>query len=85
MRLGASLTREEVDSVLSLLREFVDIFAWSHVDMPGVLLVVAQHRLKMQKGYRPIRQRLRWFYPTHYEVTKQEVDKLLAVGFIKEI
>ena len=68
--------------MLSLHRGFVNIFAYSHADMLGVL---AEHQLSLQKGCRLVKQRLRWFHPTQQEVIKQEVDKLLAVGFIKEI
>ena len=83
--LGASLTLEEVTSMLNLLREFNDVFAWSHFDMPSVLLKLAKHRLSVQSGCRLVRQRLRWFHPARKEVIKHEVDKLLEVGFVKEI
>ena len=53
--------------------------------MPGVLLELAKHRLSVQDNYRPVRQRLRRFHPVQQEVIKQEVNKLLEVGFIKDI
>ena len=53
--------------------------------MLRVLPTVAQHRLNLQKDCRLIRKRLNRFHPAHREVIKQEVDKFLAIGFIKEI
>ena len=71
--------------MLSLLREFADIFTWSHEDMSGVFLKLVKHCLSLQKGCKLVRQRLRQFHLARQEVIKKEVDKLLAVGFIKEI
>ena len=53
--------------------------------MPGISPSMAQHHLNLQKKCKPIRQKLRRFHPMHQEVIKQEVDKLLEAGFIKEI
>ena len=46
---------------------------------------MAQHQLNLHKGCKPIRQKLRRFHPLCREVIKDEVDKLLVAGFIKEI
>ena len=59
VNLKALLALEKVASVLSLIREFVDIFALSHVDMASFLPELAEHQLSLQKGYKPIRERLR--------------------------
>ena len=71
--------------MLSLLRDFADVFTWSYADMPRVLLELAEHQLSLQDSYRLVQQRLKRFHPAWQEVIKQEVDKLLEVGFIKEI
>ena len=83
--LRASLTLEEVTSMLNLLREFTDVFSWSHFDMPSVLPELAKHRLSVQSGCRLVQQRLRWFHLARKKVIKHKVEKLLDVGFIKEI
>ena len=82
--LGTLLATEEVASILSLLREFADVFAWLHADTPGILPELVEHRLSVRESCRSIRQRLRRFHPIKQELIKQEVDKLLEVGFIKE-
>ena len=63
VRLGTSLAMEEVATILSLLHEFADVFAWSHADMPGVLPELAKHRLSVRDSCRPVLQRLRRLRP----------------------
>ena len=62
--LGNSLLREEINSFLSLLQEFSDIFAWSHVDMSGVFPTMAQQYLNLQKESKSIHHKLRRFHPS---------------------
>ena len=83
--LGTSLSIEEVASILSLFREFVDVFAWSHVDMLGVLPELVEHQLSVRDNCKLVRKRLRRFHSERQVVIKREVDKLLEVSFIKEI
>ena len=83
--LGNSLLREKVNSFLSLVHEFFDIFAWLHADMPDISPTMTQYYLNLQKECKPICQKLRRFHPTHQEVIKREVDKLLAANFVREI
>lgn len=53
--------------------------------MPGVLRKLAEHRIYVNEGSKPINQRLRRFSPDKKAAIKKEISKLLAVGFIKEI
>jgi hypothetical protein len=46
---------------------------------------LAKHRIDVNEGSKPIRQRLRRFSPNKKEAIKKEITKLMAVGFIKEI
>jgi hypothetical protein len=45
---------------------------------------LAEHRIDVNEGSKPIRQWLRRFSPKK-EAIKIEITKLMAVGFIKEI
>ena len=47
--------------------------------------IVAQHYPNLQKECKPIRKKLRRFHLGRREVMKQEVEKLITAGFIKEI
>jgi hypothetical protein len=53
--------------------------------MPGVPRELAEHRIDVNKGSKPIKQRLRRFSADKKEAIKKEIAKLLAARFIREI
>jgi thioredoxin-like negative regulator of GroEL len=53
--------------------------------MPGVLRELAEHRIDVNEGSKPIRQRLRRFSPDKKKAFKKEIIKLMAANFIREI
>uniref|UniRef100_A0A2N9H299 Reverse transcriptase domain-containing protein n=1 Tax=Fagus sylvatica TaxID=28930 RepID=A0A2N9H299_FAGSY len=73
------------DSVVQFLRENVDVFAWSHEDMPGISTNVMVHKLNINPSIHPVKQKRRVFVPERNATVMEEVDKLLTAGFIKEV
>jgi hypothetical protein len=69
-------------ALTSLLRNNVDIFAWSPSDLPGVPRELAEHALEVSKTARPIKQKLQRFAKDRKQVVEVEVCKILAAGFI---
>ena len=69
----------------SFLKENLDIFAWSHEDMPGIPPEIIQHKLNVNPDRKPIQQRRRVFAPERDQAVADKVTKLLAVGFIREV
>jgi hypothetical protein len=63
----------------------VEIFAWSPSDMPGIPRDVAEHSLDIRAGARPVKQPLRRFDEEKRRAIGEEVHKLMAAGFIKEV
>ena len=53
--------------------------------MPGIPREVAEHALDIRPGSRPARQRLRRFDEEKRRAIGEEVQKLVAAGFIKEV
>jgi hypothetical protein len=53
--------------------------------MLGVLRELAEHRIDVNEGSKPIKQRLRRFSPNKKEAIKKEITKLMAARFIREI
>jgi hypothetical protein len=53
--------------------------------MPGVPRELTEHRIDVNEGSKPVKQRLRRFSPEKKEAIKKEIAKLLAAGFIREI
>ena len=62
-----------------------DIFAWKPSDMPGILREVAKQALKIHLGSKPVKQRLRRFDKEKRRAIGEEIAKLSAAGFIKEV
>ena len=53
--------------------------------MPGIPREVAEHRLNIKAGSRPVKQRLRRFDSEKCTAIGEEIKKLLNAGFIKEV
>jgi hypothetical protein len=53
--------------------------------MPGVPRELAEHRIDVNEGSKPIKQGLRIFSPDKKEASKKEITKLMAARFIREI
>jgi hypothetical protein len=50
---NANLMPEQKAEVCDVLREFIDCFAWSYTEMPGLSLDLVEHRLPIKPGFRP--------------------------------
>jgi hypothetical protein len=71
--------------LIDFLRANADIFAWSPSDMPVIPREVAEHSLDIRAGARPVKQPLRRFDEEKRRAIGEEIHKLLAAGFIKEV
>ena len=60
------------------------MFTWAHSDMQGIDPRVTSHRLNINPSRKPVRQKRRAMDTERYQALKEEVDKLLLNGFIKE-
>jgi hypothetical protein len=71
--------------LVDFLRANAKIFAWSPSDMPDIPRDVAEHSLDIRAGAQPVKQHLRCFDEEKHRAIGEEVHKLMAAGFIKEI
>ena len=71
--------------LVQFLKENLNVFAWSHEDMPGISPEVIQHKLNVNLKRKPVQQRWRVFAPERDQVVIEEVTKLLTTGFIREV
>ena len=53
--------------------------------MPGIPWEVAEHALCLVLGSKPTKQRLCRFDDERHRAIGEEITKLLAVGFVKEV
>ena len=71
--------------LVQFLKENLNVFAWSHEDMPGISPEVIQHKLNVNLERKPVQQRRRVFAPERDQAVTEEVTKLLTAGFIREV
>jgi hypothetical protein len=71
--------------LIDFLHANAEVFAWSHSDMLGIPREVTEHFLDIRDNSRPVRQHLRRLDEEKRRVIGEEVHKILAVGFIKEV
>ena len=54
--ISESLSPTERQDLISLIKEYVDVFAWSYEDMPGLNPQVAMHHLNIKLDAKPVKQ-----------------------------
>ena len=84
-RIETTLSPRIRTRLILFLKENLDVFAWSHEDMSGISIEVIQHKLNVNPEKKPMQQRRRAFVPKRDQAVKEEVTKLLTVGFIQEV
>ena len=84
-RIGMTLSPEMRTRLVQFLKKNLDVFAWSHEDMPGLSTKVIQHKLNVDLEKKPIQQRRRVFAPERNQVITDKVNRLLTAGFIREV
>jgi hypothetical protein len=83
--LGASLPLEQRDGLIALLLEYIDVFAWSPYEAPGVDLSFACHNLNVDPLSWPVVQKGQRTSPLHEKAVCEEVNQLIEAGAIREI
>lgn len=73
VKIGALLEESVKKGLISLLREYSDIFAWSYEDMTGLDTDIVQHFLPLKLECVPVKQKLRRTHPDMAVKIKEEV------------
>ena len=71
--------------MILLLKEFKDVFAWDYSEISGLDLGLVVYTLNLNPEAKPVAQPVRIFHTEIEGQIVKEVQKLLAVGFIKPI
>ena len=79
------LFQEEKAWLRQVIQFNVDVFAWTHADIPGISPLKASHKLNIAFAAKPVKKRVRRFHPDRHLVIQTEVDNLLHNGFIRAI
>ena len=85
LKIGSPLSTDARDRLTHLLKLYLDVFAWSYEDIPGLDPFIVQHRLPILPHVRPIKHKLRRLHPHWSLQVKKEIQKQLSVGFISVV
>jgi len=84
-KVGRLLSQEEQEEVARVISRHLNAFAWSASDMPGIDPDFLCHHLSMDATVRLVCQRRRKFNEERQLVVREETQKLLSAGHIREI
>ncbi|KAI5422238.1 hypothetical protein KIW84_045633 [Lathyrus oleraceus] len=82
IKIGAALEDSVKRRLIEMLREYVEVFAWSYQDMPGLDTDIVMHRLPLREGCPSVKQKLRRTSPDMATKIKEEVQKQWDAGFL---
>ena len=85
IRIGSSLSSDERSKLIDMLRSYLDVFAWSYEDMPGLDPTIVQHHLHILPHAMPVKHKLRRLHPRWSLQVKEEIQKQLRVGFLSVV
>jgi ribonuclease HI len=82
VKVGTALKKNVKEELVKLLHEYVDVFAWSYQDMPGLDTDIVVHKLPLKPECPPIKQKLRRTRPDMAVKIREEVKKQFDAGFL---
>jgi hypothetical protein len=85
LNIGTQLPTAEKVALKEFLKKHEVVFAWSVADMPRLSRQVMKHRLLVNLEMKPVQQRKRHLGLERQATMKEEDEKLLKAGFIREI
>src|SRR3954463_4401768 len=81
--ISAKLEPELKATIIKMLKDNRDCFAWDYDEMPGLERDLVELKLPIKEGKKPIKQTRRRFAPEIHSKIKTEVERLLRCKFIQ--
>lgn len=81
LKIEVYIVVEERDAIISLLKEFFDVFAQTYVNTPGLDTNIVIHRLPLIDRCKSVKQKLRRIRPDILIKVKEEVKKQWDMNF----
>ncbi|XP_057418260.1 uncharacterized protein LOC130712443 [Lotus japonicus] len=85
LKIESTLSKEQEDRLVELLKNNLDLFAWTIKDVPGIDPNVISHHLSIQQGAKPVVQARRRMGEEKDKEVQIETQKLLEGKFIREV
>jgi len=79
LKIGTLITPKEREGLITLLRDYVDVFDWSYKNMPGL------YRVPLVEGCKSVKQRLRRTNPNVLIKVKAKIEKQWNADFLKVV
>jgi hypothetical protein len=67
-KVNSQLTKEKIEELHMLLKEFKDVFAWTYKDLKDIPLELAQHRIELDTSI-PLTHQARYKLNPNYVTT----------------
>ncbi|CAN6583764.1 unnamed protein product [Malus baccata var. baccata] len=83
--ISSSLTAQEEDKLVKVIREYRTAIGWTLTDIKGISHTTCMHRILLEEGAKPSREAQRRLNPPMMDVVKKEIIKLLDCGVIYPI
>src|SRR5664279_3910716 len=83
--IGKAVQGDARKELVNFLRDNQSVFAWTSADMPGIPRDIAEHKLHLIPGAKPVRQKKRNMGEERQLAVKKEVKKLLEAGVIRNV
>nr|XP_025884738.1 uncharacterized protein LOC112940689 [Solanum lycopersicum] len=75
VKISTHLNETQKESLIHLLAEYSDVFVWEVGDMQGLSTDVVSHKLPINPGFEPVKQKTRKFKPELSLKIKEEITK----------
>ena len=85
VQIGNTLTSSKKDALVTLLKEFKEVFAWSYEDMPRIDTDIVQNCIPTDPAMKLVKQKLRRMKPEWTLKIKEKVEKQYNVGFLRVV
>jgi hypothetical protein len=82
LKIGTLITLEQRIAMIALLQEYADVFAWSYEDMSGLDTNIVVHKIPLEEGCKPVKQKLRRAHPDVWIKVKAELEKQWNADFL---
>jgi len=63
LKIGTLITLEQRTAMIALLQEYTGVFAWSYEDIRGLDTKIIVHKIPLEEGCKPVKQKLRRAHP----------------------
>jgi hypothetical protein len=85
LNIGTNFEPSQEEQLIALLNKYHKEFSWEYTDMKGIHPETCTHHIYTDDNIRPLKQPQQRMNPMLKEVVKEELQKLLKVGFIYPI